>query len=294
MGATVLTRRAAVLTRRTGPVSAAWRTWGTTARLAVTDPRVLAGARRLVRAELHAAQRACGRARSGSELSAVHRAAGQSVVVSSMLAALVRGALDAAAASEGLVDPTAGTALARLGGARDLSALPVCGSVRWDVPAASWRDVRLDGQTLTVPRHVLLDLGATAHAVAAERAAELVAARFGCGAVVSLGGDVASAGPVPAGGWPVGTATLPGGMALGGSSGGTGARPVVDLRTGRPVPAVWRHVEVVADSALAASTLATEAHVRGLDALSWLEHLRVSARLTAVSGAVATLGASSG
>ena len=59
----------------------------------------------------------------------------------------------------------------------------------------------LEGDTLRVPPGTLLDLGATAKAVAADRCAEEVAHRFGCGALVSLGGDLRAAGAEPADGW---------------------------------------------------------------------------------------------
>jgi thiamine biosynthesis lipoprotein len=68
---------------------------------------------------------------------------------------------------------------------------------------AGWRRVRLDGRTLTVPPDVLLDLGATAKAHAADRCAARVAGTLGTGVLVSLGGDIATAGPAPDGGWKV-------------------------------------------------------------------------------------------
>ncbi len=55
--------------------------------------------------------------------------------------------------------------------------------------------------TVRVPRGVVLDLGATAKAWAADRAAQAIHAACGCGVLVSLGGDLATAGAAPAGGW---------------------------------------------------------------------------------------------
>ena len=58
-----------------------------------------------------------------------------------------------------------------------------------------------------------LDLGATAKAWAADRCAEIIAGRLGCGVLVSLGGDMAVAGPAArrtAGGSGSPTITRPG------------------------------------------------------------------------------------
>ena len=54
-----------------------------------------------------------------------------------------------------------------------------------------------------IPGGVRLDLGATAKALAADRAAAAAAAAAGAGVLVNLGGDIAVAGPAPPGGWRV-------------------------------------------------------------------------------------------
>jgi thiamine biosynthesis lipoprotein ApbE len=64
------------------------------------------------------------------------------------------------------------------------------------------RGARL-GPDLVADRGVLLDLGATAKALAADRAAARAAGVTGGGVLVSLGGDLAAFGDPPAGGWTV-------------------------------------------------------------------------------------------
>ena len=49
----------------------------------------------------------------------------------------------------------------------------------------------------------MLDLGATAKAIAADRCAARVTETTGSGVLVNLGGDIATAGPAPEGGWQV-------------------------------------------------------------------------------------------
>ena len=148
-----------------------------------------------------------------------------------------------------------------------------------------WREVRLDGRSLTVPAGVQLDLGATAKAWAADRAAARIAPQLGCGVLVSLGGDVAVAGPPPAGGWRVrvhddhapGDPPRPvrviaihaGGLA----TSSTTARPwgrhggklhhILDPPTGQPARPVWRTVTVAAGSRADANIVSTAAVVRG-------------------------------
>src|SRR5208337_2871478 len=67
---------------------------------------------------------------------------------------------------------------------------------------------RLDLKRLEVrvPAGVWLDLGATAKALAADRAASAIQATTGCGVLVNLGGDLRVAGDPPEEGWRVGIA----------------------------------------------------------------------------------------
>jgi thiamine biosynthesis lipoprotein len=267
------------------PGTAQWTVWGTVARIVVTDPVALDEATVIVRDELAAVDAACSRFRADSELNrACH--SGRTTTVSPLLAELVAAALDAAARTGGDVDPTVGAAMCGLGYDRDFAAITgrqVAPSVRV-FPAPDWRAVELRDRELTVPAGVLLDLGATAKAAAADRAAALIALRLGVGALVALGGDIATAGPAPESGWgvrvedrpgdPHCTVRLPAGAALATSSTAvrTWGRPgelvhhILDPRTGRPAPRVWRTVSVAASSCVRANTLTTAAIVRGHDA----------------------------
>ena len=60
-----------------------------------------------------------------------------------------------------------------------------------------------------MPAGTQLDLGATAKAGAADRCARLVHETLGTGVLVSLGGDIATAGEGPEGGWQVTVQDLP-------------------------------------------------------------------------------------
>ena len=272
-----------------GADTAQWTVWGTVARVVVTDPVALSASAEIVRTELAAVDAACSRFRDDSELRRACRA-NQPVRVSPLLAELVGAALDAARRTGGDVDPTVGAALCGLGYDRDLGAVvrgegrPLAEITAPAVrvfPVPDHRAVELRDGVLTVPSGVLLDLGATAKAVTADRAAARVAERLGAGVLVALGGDIATAGPAPDGGWrvlvqdrpgdPHCTVRLPAGAALATSStvGRTWGSPgealhhIVDPRTGRPARRVWRTVSVAAYSCLTANTLSTAAIVRG-------------------------------
>ena len=115
-----------------------------------------------------------------------------------------------AAATDGLVDPTVGAAMNRLGYDRDFS--DVVAGVDGELPPAravtGWRSVAVDRvrRAVRLPADVALDLGATAKALAADRAAATIHSRLGCGVLVSLGGDASTAGPAPDGGFVIGIA----------------------------------------------------------------------------------------
>jgi len=299
--------------------AASWPAIGTTVRLVVTDPARLMPGRELLASYLAALDLACSRFRADSELARAESRAGTPVPVSEVLADAVAVALDAAAATDGDLDPTVATRLAALGYDRDFELVARDGPpVRLTVRIRpSWQDIRLDrgSRRLTVPPGVRLDLGATAKARAADRAAARLATRLGCGVLVGLGGDIAVGGAPPEGGWQVRVQDITGNpddppagpsqliaMTSGGvSSSGIAARcwrrgdlmlhHILDPRTGLPAPPVWRTVSAVADTAVAANIASTAAIIRGVGAPGWLDSRGIPARLVAVDGSVRTVAA---
>jgi thiamine biosynthesis lipoprotein ApbE len=299
--------------------AASWPAIGTTVRLVVTDPARLMPGRELLASYLAALDLACSRFRADSELARAESRAGTPVPVSEVLADAVAIALDAAAATDGDLDPTVATRLAALGYDRDFELVARDGPpVRLTVRIRpSWQDIRLDrgSRRLTVPPGVRLDLGATAKARAADRAAARLATRLGCGVLVGLGGDIAVGGAPPEGGWQVRVQDITGNpddppagpsqliaMTSGGvSSSGIAARcwrrgdlmlhHILDPRTGLPAPPVWRTVSAAADTAVAANIASTAAIIRGVGAPGWLDSRGIPARLVAVDGSVRTVAA---
>ena len=176
-----------------------------------------------------------------------------------------------------------------------------------------WKAVELDSErsTLRIPVGVKLDLGATAKAWAADRASRAVHEATGCGVLVSLGGDISTAGPSPASGWPIHVTDdhrngpdapgqtitiLSGGLATSSTTvrrwrqEGRTMHHIIDPSTGAPVAEAWRTVSVAALDCTDANIAATAAIVRGDGAPGWLTQLELPARLVRPGGDVLKVG----
>ena len=277
--------------------------------LLVTDPAQLQRARAVLDGELDAIEMAASRFRPDSEVCALALANGVRRPVSPVLADLIEAALGAARATDGDVDPTVGCAIVDLGYDHSFApeASPVPHIASMAVPI-TWTSVDFDGRSVRMPAGTLLDLGATAKAVAADRAARLVHRETGTGVLVNLGGDIATAGPAPEGGWrvlvqdsdddPASHVTIGTDTGLATSStrrrrwwrAGAAHHHIVDPRTGASAEPVWRSVSVAAGSCLAANTVSTAAIVRGRRAPAWITALGVPARLVDADGHERTIG----
>jgi thiamine biosynthesis lipoprotein len=134
--------------------------------------------------------------------------------------------------------------------------------------------------------------------------------------LVSLGGDVALAGPAPRGGWVVAVQERParpdaapeadappvqvtlygGGLATSTTTARRWVRGervlhhILDPRTGLPAGGAWRTVSVAAGSCLDANAASTAAIVRGGAAVDWLRGLGLPARLVDRTGGVTLVG----
>ena len=129
--------------------------------------------------------------------------------------------------------------------------------------------------------------------------------------LVSLGGDIATAGEGPDGGWIIRiqdrpdrdsetscTTALRDGFAMATSStvtrswqrGAMRLHHILDPSTRRPADPVWRTVTVAAASCVQANSASTAAVVRGLAAPRWLAGLGVTARLVDLDGGIRSVG----
>ena len=285
---------------------------GSTAFLAVTESSALDTARVLLGDELAAIDAAVSRFRPDSEIELLNARAGELVAVGELLAEAITVALRAAELSDGDVDPTLGAALIASGYDRDWAELsptderhPAPGPARRRPRVSrfpAWRFIEFDrdAREVRLPRGVRLDLGATAKALAADHAAARIHAALGCGVLVSLGGDIATAGAPPDGGWSIrvtddhrSAPEAPGQTIAIGISGlatsstavrrwshdGQNMHHIIDPRTSLPVRSVWRTVSVLAASCVDANTASTASLIRSRRALPWLRELELPARL---------------
>ncbi|HEX4244646.1 MAG TPA: FAD:protein FMN transferase, partial [Acidimicrobiales bacterium] len=258
---------------------------------------------------------AASRFREDSELTGLNASAGHPVQVSWALYVAIEEALQAAQITDGIVDPTVGHALELCGYDRDFSEVPPEGpplKIRYQrVPG--WRRIRLDRaqRTVTLPPGVRIDLGATAKAGCADRAARAAAALTRTGVLVNMGGDLAVAGPPPDDGWVVRVADRHdapaeepgvtvalrhGGLASSGtaarrwSRGGRTLHHLIDPTTGAPVDTCWRTVSVAATSCLEANIASTAAVILDTRAPQWLDTCGLAARLVTTAGISVNVG----
>jgi thiamine biosynthesis lipoprotein ApbE len=297
------------------PPPVRFRALGTTVVVAVTDAAGRDEAGALLAAELEAIDHSCSRFRDDSELALLNAAAGEWRAVSPLFLRALEVALTAARSTDGVVDPTIGRALRVLGYDRDFAHVAAEGApLRVRVErAAGWRAIDVDAaaRRVRLPRGVELDLGATAKAFAADRAAVRIASATGAGVIVNLGGDCSIAGPPPVGGWTIrvtdrhdasedepGTtiALTTGGLATSGTTarrwmrGGRPLHHVVDPSTGWPAETAWRTASVAASTCVDANVASTAAIVLGRDAETWLAARGLPARLVAPDGRVVVSG----
>lgn len=272
--------------------------WGCENRLVVSDPAAIGPALAWLRELMEQVDRRAGTHQKNTLLDA---AAEQGRVEASdqLSVRLVTAAGWAEDFTDGRVTPFVGAAsLAALG----LGSVPSPGQI-----------VAEEDGSVRWPAGRRLDLGASAKATTADLAARHIGATWGVSALVSLGGDIATAGPrrwgiqvqdLPADplaridlnpGWAIATSSTQKRLWSGAQQGSTPTRPgasshILDPATLRPVQAHWLTVSVVAPTALEANAIATEALVAGPGAMALLRAHGRAARLVGLERQVLHVG----
>jgi thiamine biosynthesis lipoprotein len=289
--------------------SRTWTAWSCTVRLTVDDPAVLGAACGELKALMDRVDKAASRFRPDSELSVVNGRSGALVPVSRLLVDLVDVSLVAAQMSGGAVDPTVGPAVIAAGYDADIEAVRRRFPQPTDEPGpiAGWQEVRLNRKLalLGVPTDCALDLGATAKAWTADRAANVLSKRYGCAVLVEIGGDLRAAG-TPKKPWVITVAERAGDqgvlvtLAHGGLTTSTRTvrrwqtptgygHHVIDPRTGLPAAGPYRTASVWAPTAVRANTFSTALVATGEAALGRLKLARHPARLIGADGEITEL-----
>jgi thiamine biosynthesis lipoprotein len=288
--------------------TAAWRAWSCTVRVTVDRDDAIDAASAGLAELMNRVELACSRFRDDSEISRANARAGLPTPLSPLASELVGTALRAAADSHGAVDPTVGHHLVAAGYDTDIEFVRRSPGERLRVDRLpQWRAVGLDPdlRVLTVPVGLSLDLGSTAKAWTVDRAADDIARRHGCGVLVEIGGDLATAGGAQP--WLIRVAEREGGggelvtLSSGGITTSTTTvrrwhrdgevmHHIIDPRTGACGDGPWRTASVWADTAVDANTASTAALVLGHRALDWLTARGTTARLVGTDGHVLKVG----
>jgi thiamine biosynthesis lipoprotein len=192
--------------------------------------------------------------RPESELSRVNASEERVLRVSRLFSSTLEAALDVAAETDDLVDPT------------------LCGR---------WPEVVISGRLLSRPPGLALDLNGVVKALAVDEAA---AALDGPG-FVSVGGDLAVRGPVdvalPAGG---AVRVVAGGLATSGTA-SRGAH-LVDPAKNLPSKSPWEQVTASGATCLAADVAAKAGFLLGDVGPEWLEARGIPGRFVALDGEI--------
>jgi len=288
---------------------ASWQTWGGCEVVVAVQGGNLAGACAAVREVIERFDRAFSRFRPDSELSLLNANPGRPLRCSQLFIEGLQAALEAAAATGGALDPTVGASLAALGYTRTFPQLQAEGvATATAVPAGRYAEIEVDrrSQTVRLKEGCALDLGATAKALAVDRAAAAAARASGGAVLVGIGGDLALAGTPPSP-WQVVVGddhrnpyASPhqlielrcGGLATSSTAarrwlaGAVEVNHLIEPSSGQALAGPWRTATVSASSCLGANVAATAALLWRERARELLERWRVPARLVGVDGAV--------
>ena len=218
------------------------------------DVAVAGGDQAAVAAVLEEWEAAFSLFRPESELSRVNRSRARVLVVSPLFAHALSVALEMAAATEGLVDPT------------------LCGG---------WAEVVLSESLLSRPPGLALDLNGVVKALAVDAA---TATLDGPG-FVSVGGDLAVRGPVDVALPAAGTIrVVAGGLATSGTA-SRGAH-LVDPATGRASDSCWEQVTASGAACLDADVAAKAGFLLGECGPGWLDERGIPGRFVGLGGEI--------
>lgn len=231
------------------------------------------------------------RFRRASELNRVNARNGRVVSISPLFARMLEHALEAAAKTDGLVDPTLGHALEAAGYDRDFAQLAPVATPAVAGSRGRLGSVRLGAGLLWVPAGVQLDLNGVVKAVTVDDALSLISGE----GFVSAGGDLATRGAVDVA-LPGSDAVrlVAGALATSGSvrrrwlRAGVLQHHLIDPRTGRPAESVWEQVSVAGASCLDADIAAKAGFLLSEEGPDWLDRLGIPARFVAADQNVKT------
>jgi FAD:protein FMN transferase len=242
-----------------------------------------------IRRLFDARDRRFSRFRADSELTWVNGRAGRPTQVSSEFAGMLGLALEMAALTEGLVDPTVGGAVRAAGYDRDFALLGDDPRPAAVAAVPGWGAVRRWGEIVHLPLGCELDLNGIVKARTVDEAAELV----GAPGFVAAGGDIAVRGAtdvaLPGGG---AVRLVAGGVATSGSGrrrwrrAGEWHHHLIDPFTAASAVSPWEQVTVAGATCVDADIAAKAAFLAGARGPAWLDDRALPGRFLAADGIV--------
>jgi thiamine biosynthesis lipoprotein len=230
------------------------------------------------------------RYRDDSVVHAIHACHGASIVLDEEASQLVDYAATLWELSEGAFDITSGV-LRYAWRFTEPQTKPTAEAIRQLMERVGWQRVRWARPNLTLPDGMEIDFGGIGKEYAVDRTVALLSESLDIPTLVNFGGDLRTAGPMPAtGAWQVGIESIAaageadkliklstGALATSGDThrfveiDGRRYGHILDARTGWPAPHAPRSVTVAADTCSQAGTFTTLAMLQGRDAEAFLE-----------------------
>jgi len=242
-----------------------------------------------IRRLFEARDRRFSRFRADSELTWVNGRAGHPTQVSQEFARMLGLALEMAALTDGLVDPTVGAAVRAAGYDRDFALIGDDPRPAAAAAVPGWRAVRMWGEIVHLPAGCELDLNGVVKSRTVDDAADLVATP----GFVAAGGDIAVRGgadvALPGEG---AVRLLEGGVATSGSGrrrwrrAGAWHHHLIDPATAASAVSTWEQVTVAGATCVDADVAAKAAFLAGARGPAWLEDRTLPGRFVASDGAV--------
>ena len=222
----------------------------------------------------------------GSDVWRINHAGGEPVEVDPMTAEVIRQALAVSEVSEGTFDITIAPASALWDFKAETPALPDAGELAEAVSRVDWRKLQIEGNTVTLPAGMMIDLGGIAKGYIGDAVRAYLEGRGITSAVLSFGGNIVTIGEKPDGtSWKIGiqdidrptgaymlVAETRGGSAV--TSGiyergfdldGVRYHHLLEPATGWPAQNTLASVTILTDSSALADGLSTAAFVLGED-----------------------------
>lgn len=296
---------------QTAPGAASFHALGTEVNILVTEPAALDATVEHAIARFDEIDRTFSRFRPDSELARLDWLPGVRQPASTLFLELLSLALRAARDTNGRFDPTIRDALEAAGYDRGIERLEAegPGPARSARQAGQWERIAYNRERhwVCVPEDARLDFGGIGKGFAVDYVLRDLAVAGGV--LINAGGDLATRGSAPDGGWRIDVAAAAdapvettialhsGALATSGlgrrvwTRDGERLHHLIDPRTGAPSDSIWRSVTAAARTCVAAEVAAKTAWLMSDDGPAWLADLGLAGRFVARDGRIETIGA---